>query len=431
MVEHRRAFTDRLVARTERTVARRPAGRHAPTGDDPLPITFLVWNVFAMGGTVRTVLRQAGALAARGHHVTIVSVLRHHYQAEPFFDLDPAVDLEVLVDRYAMARRHGPLTALRRWADARGTILAQLSLGRAPQASLLTDLALLRCLLRLRGVAVGTRAGLNLGIARFAHPTTLRVVQEHLEFARYDAIVQRAMRRHFARVDVVACLTEADARSYRKALKKTEALVVVIPNAIPDVLPDAADPAVHELVAVGRLEPAKGFDLLIAAFAQVAPRYPDWTLRIVGDGRRRQQLVDAITDHQLEDRIELRPGTPDIQEELATASIYVLSSRFEAFGMVLIEAMATGLAVVSFACRQGPREFLVPERNALLAPPKKIDLLADQLDRAMSDVALRERLGRAARADVRAFTVSKVTADWERVLDEARGRRPGPVPARR
>jgi glycosyltransferase involved in cell wall biosynthesis len=420
----------RAGAGVERALARRRVrprhGSAAPHG--PLPVTFLVWNAFAMGGTVRTVLRQADALVDRGHAVTVVSVIRHEHQQDPFFTTDPRVRIEVLVDRHTMGAGRAPSAVIRRWLDDQPAPGSQVSWGREAQGSLLTELHVLARVLRTRGVIIGTRVGLNLAIARFGHPAALKVGQEHLEFTRYDDTVKRAMIRHFRRLDVLACLTETGARPYRRKLEGASTHIVIIPNAIPDELPEPADPGADRIVAVGRLAPGKGFHQLIAAFARIAPQHPSWTLHVVGNGPQRGRLRELIARHDLAGQVVLRKGTPAVQDELRAASVFALSSRFESFGMVLLEAMATGLAVVSYACNNGPREILTDERNALLVRTGDVPALARQLERAMDDHALRERLGRAARADVRTYTVSRVTDRWAALLQaDARGlpRRPG------
>ena len=103
---------------------------------------------------------------------------------------------------------------------------------------------------------------------------------------------------------------------------------------------------------IGRLDPQKGFDLLIRAFAMIAEQHPDWTLRIHGRGPQRPLLERLIAEEGLGDRVLLMGPSRQIGAALAEGSVFVLSSRFEGFGMVLVEAMSRGLAVVGFACEQ-------------------------------------------------------------------------------
>ncbi len=405
----------------DRVLQVRPA-RPGP-GTGPVPVTYVLWNAFSVGGTVRTILRQAEGLLDQGHQVTVVSVLRHVSQEQPFFEIDPRVNLEVLVDRRRLSTTRTPLGRLQRWLDSRPRLTSQFSIGRDEQSSLLVDLLLLRSVMRARGVVIGTRVGVNLAIARFAHPRATKVAQEHLHLDHYDRDIRAALLRHAPRFDAIVCLTEADAHAYREALGSDAPTVLVLPNPIPDQLPQPASRLRPRIVSVGRLAASKGFDQLVSAFAQIADTHPDWELRIVGSGPWRERLEEQVRRLGLEERITLAPQTTDVAGELEAASVFALSARHEGFGIVLLEAMAAGLPVVSTACAQGPRELLSHENNALVTAPGDVTAFATQLDRLLRDPALQERLAHAGRRFVTRFTTSTVTARWSALLEEL-ARRP-------
>lgn len=173
------------------------------------------------------------------------------------------------------------------------------------------------------------------------------------------------------------------------------------------------------LVAVGRLVPQKGFDLLLPAFAEVAHRFPDWTLVIWGEGEERARLERQRDSLGLRDRVTL-PGVserPGIWVE--TADAFVLSSRYEGWGIVLLEAMSAGLPVVSFDCEWGPRDMVADGVDGLLVPREDVAALARALAAVVGDPSLRARLGTAARASAQRFTPDKVVAGWDRVVGDA------------
>lgn len=382
---------------------------------DDEAITFVIWNVASMGGTVRTVLRQAEALAERGHQVHILSVVRHRWQAEPFFAPPPGVQIEVLVDR--RPERVAARGRFLRAAEARPAVWPQLSLGREQHATLATDLLIAGRLRRTRGVIVGTRIGLNLAIAQLAHPRARRIAQEHLSLEHYRPRVRRAIRRHFRDLDVVAVLTEHDARIYRDALDGGPP-VVVIPNGIPDQLPPRSPLDTPVVLAVGRLTKVKGFDLLIDAFTRVAGDHPDWRLRIIGEGTptQRARLERQIADSPFADRIEAPGAVDDVDAELRRSAIFALSSRFESFGIVLLEALASGVPVVAFGCPVGPRELLTDEVDALVTEPGDVAGFATRLDRLMRDAELRDRLASGGRTTASGFGAATLAERWEPVL---------------
>src|SRR5690606_6883976 len=139
------------------------------------------------------------------------------------------------------------------------------------------------------------------------------------------------------------------------------------------------------IVAAGRLQRQEGFDLLIDAFAPVARRNPTWQLRVFGGGKLHDDLVTRIAGHRLTDQVHLRGRTTRLHEEMAAASMFVLSSRFEGFPMVLLEAMAHGLPVVAFDCHTGPRDILTDGWDGVLVPPRDVDALSDAIATLVAD----------------------------------------------
>lgn len=189
--------------------------------------------------------------------------------------------------------------------------------------------------------------------------------------------------------------------------------------------------AYHTVVAMGRMEPEKGFDLLLRAFAQCAERHPQWTLRIVGEGAERPRLHALMVDLGLESRIRLDTVTKEPERVLRGSDLFVLSSRYEGFPMVLLEAMACGLPVISFDCPSGPREMIRDGIDGVLVPPDNVEALANAMSSLMGAQHERRRL--AARAvEVRErFGLARVMAMWSEVLGKAAGasrrnRRVGP-----
>jgi glycosyltransferase involved in cell wall biosynthesis len=395
-----------------------PRRRRRRRGTVGRRITYVIWNAYATGGTVRTVLRQANALAERGRDVTVVSVIAHRNQASPFFELNPDVHLETLVDRHALDTTTTQRTRVLQRLDARPMLTTQFSMGRAQQASLLTDALLMGRLARTTGVVLGTRMGLNLAVARFAPRGTVRIAQEHLQLGRYSQRVQHAAVRYFPRLDLVASLTRYDADGYRRLFPQPPPRLAVVPNPIPDRLPPPADPAATRIVAVGRLSDVKAYDRLIEAFAMVADDFPDWDLRIIGAGGRRRSLLALAEQRELADRVALPGWSKDVDGELTAASVFGVSSIHESLPMAILEAMAAGLTVVSFACQTGPVELIDHGENGLLAPPEDVDALSSQLRVAMADVELRRRLGARAREDAAGFAVSRVTDRWLALFDD-------------
>jgi glycosyltransferase involved in cell wall biosynthesis len=172
---------------------------------------------------------------------------------------------------------------------------------------------------------------------------------------------------------------------------------------------------------MGRLVPDKQFDLLIDVFAQLAPDFPDWNLRIWGEGPERGALEQRIERLGLQSRISLPGRTETPWDELARGQAFVLSSLVEGFPNVLLEAMSLGLPCVAFDCPSGPREMTRDGQDALLAPAGNRDALRDALRRVMGDIALREQLGMRGSVAVRQrYALASVLSEWDELFEAVR-----------
>lgn len=194
---------------------------------------------------------------------------------------------------------------------------------------------------------------------------------------------------------------------------------VELPEHVHDI--EARKPTI---IAMGRLTPQKGFDLLLIAFNQIQRDNPQWDLKILGEGPDRPKLERMISELGLEGRVQMPGLVSDISPELADASMFVLSSRYEGFGNVLIEALAHGTPVVSFDCPYGPSEIVDHGKNGLLVKPEDPAALAEAMDQLLSDADLRHDLAKASRSSVARFGSDRIAAQWESTLYELLGDHP-------
>ncbi|MEU0564618.1 glycosyltransferase family 4 protein [Nonomuraea sp. NPDC005983] len=370
-------------------------------------IRYLLLHAYGMGGTIRTVVNQANAMAGAGHRVEIVSVVRR--RDEPQFGIDPRVRLSTLVDQRDSVKADS--LARKVWRRARGKIVpyGEFAAGYFTER---VERAVMDYVSSLRdGILVTTRPALNLISARRAGRGVVRVAQEHMNLAAYPDTIRSEIARHYGRFNAVVVLTETNRAEYRQLVPHTP--VVRIPNA---VRVSNRQPSLQEkpvVVAVGRLVPQKGFDLLIPAFAQAVRGHPEWSLRILGSGPAGDRLRGLVTQHGLGGRVHLPGRTDQIDKELAEASVYALSSRFEGLPMAMIEAMSHALPVVAFDCPTGPADVLTHGTDGLLVPPRDVDGLAAALDRLMGDRRLRLRMGAAAAETAHDYVPEIVMPLWE------------------
>lgn len=225
----------------------------------------------------------------------------------------------------------------------------------------------------------------------------------------------------YSLADVVVAQTSEVGRWIEDNMKCKK--VVVIPNPIHlgmvtnsgvrllDVI--GAPTKAPTIIAMGRMTNEKGFDLLIKSFSMVASSYPDWRLVIFGEGQERNKLTSLAKDLGVSDRVFMPGLMKNPAHLLREADIFVLSSRFEGFPNVLLEAMACGLPVISFDCPSGPGEIIRDGVDGLLVPPEDVGAMAKTMDRLMADE--RERVCLKARAPevCERFSMDKVMGMWE------------------
>ncbi|WP_319018879.1 glycosyltransferase family 4 protein [Microbispora sitophila] len=398
----------------------RQRARSAPPPDGR-EIRILLLHANGMGGTIRTVFNLAGYLA-RTHDVEIVSVVRE--REEPFLPVPPGVRVRYLDDR--LPRRKGLLSRF-------PSRLVPKDEAAYHWFTLRTDLKLVRYIRsRRRGILIGTRPGLNLIAARFAPPEIITVAQEHGNLSSHQPLVRKQIIRRYGRHDAVVTLTQADLRTYErsfgKARKDLPAVLAQVPNATPRLNGGVSPLTAKTVVTVGRLTWGKGYDLLIRAWAHVAARHPDWTLRIYGGGPRQEKLQASIDKRGLSERVFLEGPAEDVGAVLADASMFVLSSRHEGMPMVILEAMSKGVPVVSYDCPTGPKEMITHGHDGLLVKPEKIHAMADAICALIEDEDLRREMGANALKTAARYDLDVIGARWEDLLSGLVARRRGLPP---
>ena len=193
----------------------------------------------------------------------------------------------------------------------------------------------------------------------------------------------------------------------------------VIPNPAPP--PATAMPRISDgrtIGAVGRLVPQKGFDRLIDAFARVATDIPEWRLVIWGEGPDRAALEAQRDRLGLSGRVTLPGITRQPGEWIAQSDMFVLSSRFEGWGIVVGEAMAGGLPVISFDCPWGPAEMIEQGRSGVLVPNGNVPALGDAMAALCRNPDRRQALSNAAKARMTLFDMDHILASWRSVIFE-------------
>lgn len=239
----------------------------------------------------------------------------------------------------------------------------------------------------------------------------------------------RFKRRQYARTGMWGLVDKIRSRQEERLVRKYDRFVVLtdedkgywgemdniltIPNSRsfkPDVVSELNE---KKVIAVGRYTFQKGFDLLIDAWRAVHEACPEWKLDIVGEGEDRELLQRRIDGYGLGDSVTLTGVRHDLDKTYREASLLVMSSRYEGFGLVITEAFSYGLPVVSFECKCGPKDIITDGKDGYLVNPGDIDGLSDRIIRVLKDEDLRKSMGAHALMSSRRYDVDTVMSQWD------------------
>lgn len=384
-------------------------------------IHFLVLDIFGMGGTIRTVLNVANFLAKENYDVEIISVLRH--RKVPFFHIDPKIKITVLHDK--VNRRKNDRSLKTRIANRLLKMKSRL-LHSEDEAihlfSLLTDIKMYNYIKTIKsGILITTRPSFNIFGTKYANKGVTIIGQEHLNFEIYPEKLKKSILKHYVNLDYLATLTDDDTKDYQRLLSDGRVVVKKITNSVPEYHGLTASLKSKTIIAAGRLVPQKGFDLLIESFKIVHEHFPDWKLKIFGSGREKAMLEELIQEYRLYNHVILMGPTQNMELELQKSSIYALSSRFEGFGMVIVEAMQVGVPVVSFDCPKGPGEIIQHNVDGLIVEDGNVEKFAEALMELMGDEVKRNSLAKKAIENVKRYEIDNIGQIWKETIDEISG----------
>lgn len=365
-------------------------------------ILFLCDDPNDLGGLQRVLATLAHQMQLEGTRVIVGSLL---LRPQVGF-LDPAIERVPLFREGALSRliqrvRIGPihlqgrrLLRLRKIAQARARAkLRRLVADVRPDAVIVFDSLMAK--LATDAKLTGTRVLIQ-------YHNSYGSLEPTPDFGRLHKASQRA--------SAFLALTAEDAVSFAKAgFARTSFVSNPVPF-YPETLPAVRE---QRITALGRYHHQKAFDHLIAAWAAV-PRKGDWHLDIYGEGPDRPLMEAAAQTGNVTKSVTIHPPTWDAEAVLCRSSVYALSSRFEGFGMVVVEAMACGIPVVSTRCGPGP-EGLV-DKCGLLTGIGDTQGFAKQLQALIDDQTLRDRLGVVGREKAKAYKVDAIVRRWEDVI---------------
>lgn len=357
-------------------------------------IAYCIHSLNQAGGMERVLTVKANDLAARlGHEVTILTA--HQKGRKPFFPLDPAVRLIDLgaSDRFGPLRFRYTSRLRKQLREIRPDITISLSDGSIFALPKMDD------------------GSVKMAEFHFSHGKFISKYGKNAIGRVYAGFRTRKLERAAAKMAAFVVLTRADLAVWKQRVKQA----VQIYNPLTFMPSEMADTDCKRVLAVGRLAPQKNFDSLIEAWKAVADKHPDWTLDIFGEGKSRAFLTGKIREYGLDGCVQLRGNTPDIGAEMRRSGFLVMSSRFEGFPLVLAEAAAAGLPLVSYDCPCGPSEMIRDGWNGFLVSLDDTAGLAGAICRMIQSPD-RSLFGKRSAQIAAKLSIGTIMAQWEELF---------------
>lgn len=191
---------------------------------------------------------------------------------------------------------------------------------------------------------------------------------------------------------------------------------IIIPNFYDDVIASNNDFKLNKIISLGRLCYQKGYDLLIEAWTIIDEEVQGWELEIYGNGADLIKLNEKIKTKNFKNNVKLNAAINNVNEKLSESSFYVMSSRFETFPMVLLEAMSNKLPIVSFDCPSGPRSIVTDGEDGILAKNNDVTDLAKKILFLIQNADIRNKMGERAFVNIKRFNSIFVMEQWNQLL---------------
>ena len=228
----------------------------------------------------------------------------------------------------------------------------------------------------------------------------------NLNLFRYNYIIKKHS-------DAIITLTQGDALEWNEPHK-----TYIIPNTITKIATTNSSCENKKVIVAGRLTYSKGLDILIKVWKQVNIKHPSWELNIYGAGELEKDIKELIDKKGLQNSITLHSPTPQIYQEMQNNSIFVCTSRYEGFGLVLIEAMTNGLPCISFDCPYGPSDIITDGEDGFLVPNGDMQAMVDKICYLIENEGIRKQMGQKAHQSAMRYATENIMPMWEKLFNE-------------
>lgn len=364
-------------------------------------VAIFMYNLEFGGGTERMAVSVANALQGKGYKISIISVCNFD---KPYFELNEGIKTYYIFDNEKLIK----------------DIITGSRFERLRSYALLTYR--LNKIIKKNKIDILINSGVEYNQwslpIKFWNKKTKMISWEHFNATHqwHFLLRGRMMAKKYA--DALVVLTQQDKELYLKE-SPSKGPIYVINNFLNHFPEKSSSLESRNVLIVGRLVPEKGLKNLVDIWQKVKKNNISngWKLQIVGDGYYKADLQAIISEKKLENSINLVGATHNVEQYYSDASIYVMTSEYEGFGLVLVEAESFGVPVVSFNCPTGPREIINEGQDGFLIPMGDNDAMAEKILLLMSDEALRKGMGKKAKENSLRFKEEDIIEKWVEVLN--------------
>lgn len=370
-----------------------------------MKIYYIYTAIVTKGGADRIIAEKANWLAEHGYEITIVTDTQ--LGRKPAFPLSPKVKLIDLAIDFSKEYGHNFLIRIYQYYK----LMHQYR--REVEALLMKD----------RPEIVITTLGRDISFITKIKDGSVKIGEAHTtkHFIRNFHLLEQSntllkyltkyfrwsMNRQVRKLDALVVLTKEHKLDWGNKMP-----VYVIPNMLPFYPDQVSSCENKQAIMVGRYNNAKGYNYLIEAWKIVNQKHPDWIINVFGSGENEEDVRRKIHEYGLQDVIIMNNPTDHIVEEYQKSSIYVMSSVYEGFALVLLEAMACGVPCVSFDCPHGPRNVITNGEDGILVEHLNTKALADTICMLIENPTLRKEMGEKGRLNVLRFSPKAIMFQW-------------------
>lgn len=378
-----------------------------------MKIVYVVECVNMTGGYDRIIIEKANYLAEHGYEVLIV--VSYHGSVKPYYEISEKVKLIDLDINFFKQYNHNLLvraliymTLMRRYRKVMTDFLC------AERADVV---------ITTLGRDIDFITDIDDGSAKIGESHIAKEYVRNLHLMEQRGLVYRLIAQHWRRkldnsvnkLDALVLLTPHDADSWADVVK-----TVVIPNSLPFYPQQASSCDNKRVIFVGRFNEQKGLEYLIKTWEVVYQKHKDWSLHMYGHGEQEDMLYCLIREAGLDEVVIVHQPTQRILEKYLESSLFLLTSRYEGLPMVLIEAMACGLPVVSFNCPWGPADIIKDNEDGFLVEYLNTNEAAQRVCQLIESPVLRMTMGAKARVNVLRYKRDVIMKQWTDLFERLR-----------